>query len=94
MCTHRAHLRLQLLPLRHRLPGCGLMMLHYSSLVLGSVNGRAHRPRDTGPHLAAQGGHVKCALHVYKAPKTERIQCTSQRGQRNIQYSNTFKVIA
>ena len=51
VCTHCAHLRLQLLPLRHRLPGCGLMMLHYSSLVLGSVNGRARRPQDTGPHF-------------------------------------------
>ena len=51
MCTHRARLRLQLPPLHHRLPGCGLMMLHYSSLVLGSVNGRARRPQDTGPHF-------------------------------------------
>ena len=62
VCTHRAHLRLQLLPLHHRLPGCGLMMLHYSSLVLGSVNGRARRPQDTGPHFGPRRAGVNSVV--------------------------------
>ena len=74
MCTHRAHLRLQLLPLRHRLPGCGLMMLHYSSLVLGSVNGRARRLQDTGPHFAPRRTGVNVCVHSY----TYALMCGPQ----------------
>ena len=62
MYSLRTYLRLQLLPLHHRLPGCGLMMLHYSSLVLGSVNGRARRPQDTGPHFGPRRAGVNSVV--------------------------------